>query len=468
MVRNSMFSVLSTGIQAALGFTFWIVAARLFSAHDVGQATSLISATTVIAYVALFGLNSTVVRYLPTTKHRDAIITVTLAFVAVVGMVVAIGYVFALPLIAPQLRFLEQNVLLAGGFILLAGAAAINLLTDSIFIASRRTGINALVDGGIGGASKLLLIVLLAGSGTYGLFCSSVGGFAASSVASVVLISTKLHYRPRLKGALTALRPLLRFSGANYVGNVFNLLPTLVVTLIVLDRLGAKSAGYYFVAFQIANLLFSCAYAVEQNFLAEGAHGEEQLKSLMWRAGKMLASMAVPAAIAGAVFSHWILLVFGDAYARHGSEALMLMALATIPVATQNWLVTVLRLSGQLAAITVCNIAYAVSICTLAWFLAPHGLTMVGAAWLLGPLVGVVGAGGTVFWSSRHGALEGTVRVAVAGGADAPDLAPMVSVPFTETATTGLAIDVAIDRATDVGDKVEPVEESKTKEGRPW
>jgi hypothetical protein len=58
--------------------------------------------------------------------------------------------------------------------------------------------------------------------------------------------------------------------------------------------------------------------------------------------------------------------------------------------------------------------------------------------------------------------------VAVAGGADAPDLAPMVSVPFTETATTGLAIDVAIDRATDVGDKVEPVEESKTKEGRPW
>jgi len=311
MVRNSMFSLLSTGLQAVLGFAFWIVAARLFSAHDVGQATSLISATTVIAYVALFGLNTTVVRYLATTKNRDVLITVALALVGSLGMIVAVGYVFALPVIAPQLRFLEHNILFALGFVLLAGAAAINLITDAIFIASRRTGINALVDGGVGGVSKLVLIGLLAGSGTYGLFCAQVGGFAASALASVVLIWTLLHYRPHLKGALTTMRPLLRFSGVNYLGNSFNLMPVLVVTLIVLDRLGAQSAAYYFVAFQFANLLYSCAYAVEQNFLAEGAHAEERLTSLMWRSAKVLIYLSVPAAIAGALQSHSIMLVFG-------------------------------------------------------------------------------------------------------------------------------------------------------------
>jgi O-antigen/teichoic acid export membrane protein len=405
MVRNSMFSLLSSGLQAALGFAFWVVAARLFSAHDVGQATSLISATTVIAYIALIGLNSTVVRYLAATKNRDVLITVAFAVVGSLGMIIALGYVFALPIIAPQLRFLEHNIAFALGFVLLAGAAAINLITDAIFIASRRTGINALVDGGVGGVSKLLLIGLLAGSGTYGLFCASVGGFAASALASVVLIFTLLHYRPRLKGALRTMRPLLRFSGANYLGNVFNLVPILVVTLIVLDRLGAKSAGYYFVAFQFANLLYACAYAVEQNFLAEGAHDEEVLTSLMWRSAKVLIYLAVPAAVAGALLSHWIMLVFGGQYAAHGSEALMIMALGTIPVSAQNWLVTVLRLSGQLAAITVCNAVYAIAICGLAWFLAPHGLTLVGSAWVFGPLIGVVVALGVVLWSAQRGAL---------------------------------------------------------------
>jgi O-antigen/teichoic acid export membrane protein len=411
MVRNSMFSLLSTALQAILGFAFWVLAARLFTAPEVGRATSLISATTLIGFIALFGLNSTIVRFLPTSQHKNVIITVALALVGSVGMLVAIGYVFALPLIAPQLRFLGQNAFFAIGFVLLAGASAVNLLTDSIFIASRRTGINAFVDGGVGGAAKLVLIGLLASSGTYGLFCASVGGFAAAALASLVLIWTQLHFRPKFKGAMAALRPMLRFSGANYMGNVFNLVPTLVVTLIVLDRLGAYDAGYYYVAFQFANLLYSCAYAVEQNFLAEGAHGEEELLALMRRAGKVLVSLAVPAAIGGALFAHWILLIFGNEYARHGSDALVLMALATIPIAAQNWFVTVLRLSGQLVAITICNASYAVAICALAWFLAPRGLTMIGAAWLIGPMAGVVTAGGALLWSARHGGLQGKVVI---------------------------------------------------------
>jgi O-antigen/teichoic acid export membrane protein len=441
MVRNSMYSLLSAGLQAVLGFAFWVVAARVFSAPDVGRATSLISATTVIAFIALFGLNSTVVRYLPTTKHRDAIITVTLALVASVGMIVAIGYIFALPVIAPQLHFLRDNLLFALGFVLLAGAAGINLLTDSIFTASRRTHINALMDGGVGGVSNLVLIGVLSSSGTYGLFCASVGGYAAAALASLVLIWTQLHYRPRLEGGLTALRPLLRFSGANYLGNVFNLAPTLVVTLIVLDRRGPAAAGFYYVAFQFANVLYAGAYAVEQNFLAEGAHGEERLTSLMRRTATVLACLAIPAAIAGAVFAHWILLVFGDQYARHSTEALVLMALATIPISANNWLVTVLRLSNQLVAITICNLVYAGSICGFAWFLAPRGITMIGASWLLGSLIAVVVSGSAVLWGAHRGALKGMVQVAVPGvadtgastaGAHAPATEAWVSAPATE------------------------------------
>jgi O-antigen/teichoic acid export membrane protein len=405
MARNSMYSLLSTGVQAGLGFAFWILATRMFSALAVGRATSLIAATTVIAFVALFGLNSTLGRYMATSAHRDTMITVTLLIVGVGGTLIAVGYVVALPFIAPQLRFIDDRIAFALGFALLSGATAVNLITDAVFIASRRTGINLLVDGGIGGVVKVALVPLLVGSGAYGLYCASAGGFAAAAVASVVLMFTRLHYRPRMKNAVGVMRPLLRFSTANYLGNVFNLVPGLVVTLIVLDRLGAEAAAYYFVAFQVANLLYAGAFAVEQNFLAEGSRGEERLKTLMWRAAKILAMIAVPAAIAGALLARPIMLVFGRSYALHGSQTLVLMALAAIPIAAQNWLVTVLRLTGQLFAITVSNAAYAIAICGLAWVLAPRGLRMVGGAWLLGSCAGVVVATVAVLRGARRGTL---------------------------------------------------------------
>jgi O-antigen/teichoic acid export membrane protein len=405
MVRNSMYSLLSTVLQAGFGFVFWILAARIFSVPQVGRATSLISAASFIGLVALFGLNSTLTRYLPTSQRRSTMMTIGVALVAVVGTVIALGYIVALPLIAPKLQFMDERIGFAVGFVLLTGAATVNKLTDYIFIAARRTGINALVDGGIGGVARLLLLPLLAGAGAFGLYSAWVGGLALISVVSVVLMWTQLNWRPGFKGAREVMLPLLRFSGVNYLANVFNLIPTLVVPLIVLDRLGAKNAAFYYMAFQIANLLYSGAYAVEENFLAEGAHGEERLTSLMWRAAKLLAMMAIPAAVLGAALSPWILLVFGKSYSSHGSSALMFMAVAAIPIAAQNWLITILRLTGQLLAITVSNAVYAVGICGVAWWLGPRGLSMVGVAWLLGSSAGVLVATVALLRGARRGEL---------------------------------------------------------------
>ena len=97
LVRNSLYLILSSGLQAALGFTFWIIAARFFTTADVGRASSLIAATSVIAPVALLGLNSTFVRYLPTAPDRDVLITVGLLLVAGCGAGIGLLYVLVTP-----------------------------------------------------------------------------------------------------------------------------------------------------------------------------------------------------------------------------------------------------------------------------------------------------------------------------------------------------------------------------------
>jgi O-antigen/teichoic acid export membrane protein len=410
MMRNSLYLILNSGVQAGLGFAFWIIMTRLFSSADVGRASSLISAMAVISYVALLGLNSTFVRYLPTASNRDGLISVGLLLVAFCGAAIALLYILATPVIAPRLAFVSRHPALAVGFIVLTAAAAVNLLTDAVFVASRKSGYNALVDGGIGGVTKILSGLMLTGTGAYGLFCAYAGGSATAAVASVVLMGVALRCRPSLHRPFQTLRPLLRFSGANYAGNVLIVLPTLLVPLIALDRIGAPAAAYYFVAFQVASLLYSTAYSVEQAFLAEGSHAELDWRELLRRSRRLLMTLCVPACFILVIAAHWVMLVFGAKYSEGGAVSLVILALAAIPIAANNWLWTVLRLSGRLKALVLSSAVYATGICGLAWFLAPHGLNALTAAWPIGGLLGTAVAAMPHSASARHRRTADTAR----------------------------------------------------------
>jgi O-antigen/teichoic acid export membrane protein len=161
----------------------------------------------------------------------------------------------------------------------------------------------------------------------------------------------------------------------------------LVVPLLVLDRLGARDAAYYFVAFQIATLLYSGAYAISQSFLAEGSRAEANRRELRRRSRRAMIALYLPVVLALVAAAHWVLLVFGTSYSQHGTGTLISLALAALPIAACNWSWTVLRLSANLVAIVLTSGVYAVSICGLAWFLAPHGLAALAAAWPAGAVL---------------------------------------------------------------------------------
>jgi O-antigen/teichoic acid export membrane protein len=389
LLRNALYLMLNSGLQAGFGFAFWIITARLFSAADVGQASSLLSATTVIAYLSLLGLNTTFGRYLPTARDRDTLITTGLLAVGICGATIGLLYALLTPVLAPRVDFVAKHPWMAAAFTMMTAAAAINLLTDSVFVASRRASLTALVDGGIGGVGKIIAALALIGTGAWGLYLASAIGIVLSVVASLVLIAGALHSRPALRQPLRTLRPWLRFSGANYVGNILYLAPTLVVPLIVLDRLGSVSAAYYFIAFQIASALFAAAVAVEQTFLAEGSRRDVNMRELRRRSGRTLALLCIPATILMVATGHWLLLVFGRQYYTHAGTSLIFMALAAGPVAIYNWLLTLLRLSGKLGAIVLSNFVFAFAICGLAWTGAAHGVTGVAVAWPIGALLAV-------------------------------------------------------------------------------
>jgi O-antigen/teichoic acid export membrane protein len=292
--------------------------------------------------------------------------------------------------------------LLALGFILLTIIGALNLLTDSVFIGLRQARYNVLVDGGIGGATKIVASLVVAGAGAYGLFFAASIGYAAAAVGSLVLLVVANHFHPSLRGASQVLRPLLRFSGANYVGNILTQLPTVVVPLIVLDRVGVHDAAYYYIAYQVVSLLYAAVFSVEQTFLAEGSHDDVDLRQIMRRSWRLLAAFCVPASLLLAVAGHWLLLLFGGRYSANGTVILIIFSAAALPLGAFNWLLTVLRLTGQLGAIVFANVVFATVTCGLAWALAPKGLSTLVLAWPIGFTLAAGCAGIAVWrWSRR-------------------------------------------------------------------
>jgi O-antigen/teichoic acid export membrane protein len=391
MLRNALFLIVNSGIQAGLGFAFWIITARLFSTESVGLASSLISASSLIMFLGLLGMNTTFVRFLPIAKHRNGLITAGTSLVIVGCGALALGCVVLLPLISRPISFVTHSLPLAIGFVLFTAGGGINLLTDSVFIAAGKSQYNILVDGVVGGGAKVILLFVLASAGAYGVFGAASGGLLAAGLASLFLMIKVLHWRPEFKNLGQILKPMLNFSGISYTGDVLAHLPILIVPLIVLDRIGASSEAYYFVTYQLVTLLYQTVFSVEQSFLSGGASADGLDRAVLRRSIRILIALCIPGFIFVVLFGHQLLAAFGQKYANNTGSALIVLSVAVFPIAAYLWFSTVLRLiSDKLQVIVWANAVTAIIVMGLAWVWAPHGLEAVATAWLVGITTGCV------------------------------------------------------------------------------
>jgi O-antigen/teichoic acid export membrane protein len=375
---------LTTGTIAAVGFIFWLLNSHLFSAGQIGVATTLISGTTLIAFVSLFGFDTTFVRFLPASRDRDADINTGLLIVFSTAIIVATLYVVCVPLLVPKLAFIRESFGFAIGFILLTAFWAVNLVTDSVFIAFRKAHYNLVIDGVIQGVVKLTLPALVVALGAYGIFMASGLAAVVAVVASIVLLMRTVGYTPKLSFSPSVLTRTRTYSAANYVANLLNLCPWLLTPLIILNVRGPRQAGFYYIAFQVSGILFSVGYAVSLSLFAESSYEGSDLPSLLRRSATVLALVCVPSGILVAVAGHWLLLLFGHQYSANATPALAILALSTPSVALYSAATTVLRITKQLRAVVAANVVYAVVIVGLTLLGARHGLQWVALAWLLG------------------------------------------------------------------------------------
>jgi len=373
--------------MGVFGFVFWLLAAHLYSSSSIGRAGTVISTMVLISFISDLGLSNTLVRVLPTSDDMDSEINLALVLTTGMAMVIATAYLLVAPSLVPRLDFLRANTLDAIGFVLLNGCAAANLLTDSVFIARRRSHYNLLVDGIFQGVAKLACLGGFVGLSAYGIFLSNGIGGAVAVVASLIVMVWRLGYHPSLKVDIAVFIRNIRFSLTNYVASVFQLLPLLLLPIIVLNDEGARHAAYFFIAFNLANLTYAVPFAMGQSLFAEGSQGKVDIRALARRAARIVGPVTLVMAVVIAGSVRWILLIYGHTYSHNATPTLIVMVAALPIVAFNNNGQVLLKLQGRVRTLVVVNVASFVVILGLAEVWGPKSLPLVGLAWLLGNLV---------------------------------------------------------------------------------
>ena len=387
LYSNSFFLLGNSVFTGVFGFLFWIVAARLYSAEDLGLGSALISAALLLSFLSRFGLGFGIIRFLSHSGvGAQGLITTCFTLSGLAAIVIAIVFLAGLPLLAPRLGFVLENPLLIAAFItFVASGTMFNLLTQ-VFVAVRRAEF-ALIQGAIVGLLRLTLVAMMAS--LFGAFAivASWGLAVALSLGIGILL-----FMPRLLPAYVpapnlrrfgVAREILQFSVSNHVSNGLWRLPSWLLPIMVVNLLGGEANAYFFVGWAMAGHLFQIPIAASLSLFSEGSHNERLLARDVKKALKFIVVLLFPAVVLMLVAADKLLLLFGTEYSKEGSSLVRVLAIAALPLSVNALYLAVGRVKRRLKNIVLVGAVIGLGTLGLGYLLIPTlGIIAVGVAWL--------------------------------------------------------------------------------------
>ncbi|MFJ6855427.1 lipopolysaccharide biosynthesis protein [Streptomyces sp. NPDC091271] len=382
LFRNAYALMLSTGVSAALGLGFWLVAARYYTEEAVGQGSAAIAAMRLLASVTATTMIGAVVRYVPRAgRATGSLVARTYLASSVVVTLACVVFLLTLDLwgdsYAP-LGTLSAGLVFTGSCV----AWAVLTLQDGVLTGLRKA-VWVPVGNAVFSVGKLLLLAAFATAlPVLGVFVS----WAAAIALSVLPLGWMVFRRliPRQAGAdrdrePPRMREIGRFLAGDSVGALFSLAMINLLPVMVAVRFDAAHNGFFYIAYTVGGTMEFMAINMASSLTAHASHSPGHLAEGVRGALRRMAVLLVPVVVVLVLFAPRILSPFGSDYAAHGTLVLRLLAAAALPRVVVELYIGVLRVQGRTGALAVLQ----GTMCAL---------VLGSAAVLLGPL-GIAGAG---------------------------------------------------------------------------
>jgi O-antigen/teichoic acid export membrane protein len=378
LIRNSALLVGNLGLTAVCGFGSVSLLTRLYSVQAVGLSAAALSAGGLIGFITQFGINYSLPRFLPQSKHRAALLNTVLTATLLATFLGSI--IFLLLPVADRLYALGGGLFVVAfliGTTLDAGETNLEI----VFIADRKVSKIASANV-IANVVKLAAPITLVFLGMLGAYLSRIiYGIAEFFILGVILQRGGHRYKPMLSMAAT--RDLHRFSMGSYIGSLFGTLPTWLLPIVILSRFGAGASAYWYTAMAIASLLYQIPGSVARALLVEVAHRPADRRNLVRNAAKVVCVVTLPVLIVSYVTAPIVLSAFGHGYVQGGLTALRWLIVAGLLSAINYITGTVILLAKRTSLVAIGNAVNAVVVLVLAVSWA-HNVPGVATCWMIG------------------------------------------------------------------------------------
>lgn len=386
LYRNSTFLIASNLIVAGLGFIFWIIYTKQYSAEQIGIATTLISSMSLITAFSLLGLDDAVIRYLPISKDKSKIINSSFAIVTLAAIAASVIFLYWIKSDSLTSLVTTNINLLLISFILFVIFSSLNEIVQSIFIAFRSAKY-VLLKNSLFSTLKLIFPFFLISYGGYGLFSSWGISMSIAFIFSFIILKVKFKYNPQPVINKTVIQSMSSYSFNNYIAGFFGELPKLLFPLMITILINPETTAYFYMAMTISSFLFLIPEATTQSLFAEGSTNENELRNYIKKVTKVLVLILIPAILVTIVFGNYILLFFGKTYSKEGLGLLQLFALSAIPVSINLIVGKIARIKYRMREVILINLLGAIIILSLSYFLMTKSTLGIGWAWLIGQSV---------------------------------------------------------------------------------
>lgn len=361
LYKNSFFITLSRFLNVAVGFIFWIVAAKMYSVEDVGIATVLLSSLNIVTSFSRFGFDFSLIRFIR-LNDKAKVFNTSLVITTTGSIIIGFIYIFIINYFSPNLSFVQRPGY-AAIFLFFVAMSSIVSITGVAFTAIRKA--DHYFYQNIMLSSRVPLLFIFVSLGNFGIFGSLGLAYAFSAIFSILYLKKNIRFDLKIDNQFV--KDSINFSSGNYISNIFLVAPTLFLPILVLSLLGEAETGRYYMTFAIGTLVMIIPEALCMSLFIEGSHGESLRRNTI-RTGLVIYSLLIPAILLIYLFGGYILDLIGDDYGRN-FELLRLFAITCLFVPICSIFISIQNVRMNVASIIKLNFITFLLVSGLSYFL---------------------------------------------------------------------------------------------------
>lgn len=382
LFKNSYFLIGNTLLFSLIGFVFWIIAARLYTPEELGLASAIVSAMSLLSLISLLGFDISIIRFLHVEKYKSDLINSMLVSTAISSLIISTIFILGINFWSPGMSILKSEIIFGVLFIVFSTFCTLYTLQTNIFVALRKAKYSFYQ--AIANSLRLPFLLFLYIFGTLGIVSSyGIVYVLTFFIGNKFINIAHSSYKFNLSFKISLLKNMIKYSFQNYISNILNRAPNYILPLLVLNLLSAELNAYFYIAWTFAMILLVIPSSTSRSLLAEGASSNENFNLKVFKSLKFTLGLSFLGIMGIVILGKYLLYLFGPLYAENSYIPLVILSISSIPYSIIQLYMSVKRVENDIKPVILTNAVIAlVSILGSYVFLKEMGIIAICYSWL--------------------------------------------------------------------------------------